>query len=206
MNATATQGLPYALVEDNGGILTLFVFADADRQTAACAYTGLEHEDPETVAQILRDLAAGENSLDGNADDESVIDDPQAAWDEVDSGAVVADNERLYPTSMGIAAQDALRLPLYAAALEEVRNWDGKCIFDLESLFFKARRLAPKTDGKPDTHELDDIALTLARLDKDNAWPDWPTLIAIDEDGGFLVWGEEDWLCAGYLRGADHAA
>jgi hypothetical protein len=111
MNAIAKIGLSYAITESNGGHLTLFVFNDANRQTATYAYYGLEHENPETVAQMLRDLADGDNALYGNADDEGVLEDPQTAWDESDSRWIVADNERLYPKRMGCAAKIAFSIP-----------------------------------------------------------------------------------------------
>ena len=97
------------------------------------------------------------------------------------------------------------RLP-YAAALEEIRSWDGRSIWDLESLLYRARGLAPKNEDRPDTRDLDEVALTLSRLDRDGTWPDWDNLIAVAEDGGFLIWDDEDWTKAGYLRGIHHAA
>lgn len=203
---TTKSGLPYALVEHNDGGLTLFVFSDPARTTAVYACTGLEHDDPETVAKGLCELAGGDNPFRGNASDDLVLEDPQAAWDDVDFAEVVATDERLHPRHMGPAARRALRVPLYAAALEEIRGWDGRSIWDLEALFYAARRLAPQNAGRPDTHELDEVALTLSRLDRDNVWPNWDDLIAVAEDGGFLAWDDEEWTRAGYLLNDNLAA
>ena len=200
------SGIPYALVEHNNGGLTLFVFADPARTTAVYTCTGLEHDDPETVAVALRELAGGDNPFEGNASDDLALEDPQAAWDDVDFAEVVATDERLYSERMGPAAHRALRVPLYAAALEEIRGWDGRSISELESLFYAARRLAPNNEGRPDTHELNEVALTLSRLDRDNTWPEWDDLIAVAEDGGFLAWDDEEWTRAGYLLTDDLAA
>ncbi|MBY5475713.1 hypothetical protein HFO84_00005 [Rhizobium leguminosarum] len=196
----AHTGLPYAVVEDNGGRLTLFVFGDADRQTAVYAYTGLEYETPEDIAALLRGLEGGDIPQD--ADDEGVVGDPQAFWLEVDEGDIVADDEGIYGFRMGTAADRALRVPLYAEAIDNLERWDGASVCHLEVLLREAREYAPEDDGKPDTSAIDQAVLRLGHVDRNLTlpdWPDWPELIAVDEAGHYLAWSDEDWLTIGYL-------
>lgn len=198
MNAHA--GLPYAVVEDNGGGLTLFVFGDADRQTAVYAYTGLQYDTPENVAALLRGLDDGQNLCVGNADDEGVIADAQTAWLEADDSDIVADDENLYRNRMGASAERALRVPLYSEAIDNLERWDGASVWHLEELLWEAREYAPEADGKPDTSALDQAVLRL----KDGGHPsppDWPELIAVDESGHYLAWSEDEaeWVYVDYL-------
>ena len=192
-------GLPYAVVEDNGGRLTLFVFGDADHQTAVYAYTGLQYDTPENVAALLRGLDDGENLCVGNTDDEGLIEDAQAAWLEVDEGDVVADDDGVYGFRMGTAADRALRVPLYAEAIDNLERWDGASVWHLEELLREAREYAPEDEGKPDTSAIDQAVLRLGHVDRNLTLPDWPELIAVDEAGHYLAWSDEDWLTIGYL-------
>lgn len=193
----AHNGLPYAVVEDNGGALTLFVFGDADRQTAVYAYTGLQHDTPENVAALLSGLDDGDMPRD--ADDEGVIGDPQALWLEEEEGDVVADDDGVYGFRMGAAADRALRVPLYAEAIDNLERWDGASVWHLDELLREAREYAPEEDGKPDSSAIDQAVLRLSHVDRNLTWPDWPELIAVDEGGHYLAWSDEDWLTIGYL-------
>ncbi|MEY9562273.1 hypothetical protein [Sinorhizobium fredii] len=192
----AHTGLPYAVVEDNGGRLTLFVFGDADRQSSVYAYTGLESDTPENVAALLRGLSSGD--LPRDADDEGIIADPQAAWLDMDDDDIVADDEGVYAFRMGAAAECALRVPLYAEAIDNLERWDGMSVWHLEELMREAREYAPEEDGKPDTSAIDQAALSLK---SSGPLPDWAELIAVDESGHYLAWSENDvdWIYVDYL-------
>lgn len=93
----------FEVIEDNGGGLTLVVFAEDGK--VEYLHSGYEY----VQGQLKEDLEAlknGDNTIedwDGNAEN------PQATYDNITSlkygWEVVADNDGIYPDKMGRAAQ-----------------------------------------------------------------------------------------------------
>lgn len=106
----------YIVIEDNGGGLTLMVFAQ-DGETIEYIHTGYEYN----PGQLTDDLTALENGddpaneWDGNALEEvemtAEMDNPEELeswfpWEQKGIGwEVIADNDGIYPSAMGSAAE-----------------------------------------------------------------------------------------------------
>ena len=91
----------YEVIEDNGGGLMLYVFADDGNVEYAHGYEG--------SGCLLHDIEAIENGADPAHDWDGNEEDPQAYYDSITSfehgWKVVADNEGLYPEKMGNSAR-----------------------------------------------------------------------------------------------------
>lgn len=93
----------YEVIEDNGGGLTLAVFAENEK--VEYLHTGYEYNRG-GLTEDLNALANGDNPVedwDGNAEN------PQADYDSMKSyeygWKIVADNNGIYPERMGAAAK-----------------------------------------------------------------------------------------------------
>lgn len=90
----------YKVIEDNGGGLTLYVFAADGNVEYAHDYEG--------SGCLLHDIEAIGNGADPAHDWDGNAEDPQAYYDSITSfeygWEVVADNEGLYPEKMGNSA------------------------------------------------------------------------------------------------------
>lgn len=104
----------YKVIEDNGGGLTLVVFAQ-DGETIEYIHTGYEYN----PGQLSSDIEAMKNGEDPEHEwegndlyDIEDMDDPEEfeswfPWDQKDAGwKVVADNGGIYPEDMGAAARN----------------------------------------------------------------------------------------------------
>lgn len=102
----------YKVIEDNGGGLTLVVFAQ-DKETIEYIHTGYEYN-PGQLTEDLENLKNGDdpaNDWDGNEMDSAEMEDLEDLeswfpWDQKGTGwEVVADNDGIYPEDMGAAAK-----------------------------------------------------------------------------------------------------
>lgn len=88
----------YQVIEDNGGGVYLFVFGEAGAVTQVIG--NLEYAEPGSLDNL---------SLDEARTWEGLLDDPQAAYDDLakfDFGwQVIADQDGVYPDRMGRAGQ-----------------------------------------------------------------------------------------------------
>ena len=103
----------YKVIEDNGGGLTLVVFAE-DGETIDYIHTGYEYN-PGQLTEDLENLKDGDDpkrDWDGNALEDAEMENPEDLeswfpWDQKGIGwEVVADNDGNYPEVMGAAAEE----------------------------------------------------------------------------------------------------
>ena len=100
----------YKVIEDNGGGLTLVVFAQ-DEETIEYVHTGYEYN-PGQLTEDLENMKNGDDPArdwEGNELGSELPKDFESwfSWDQKGTGwEVVADNDGIYPEDMGAAAKE----------------------------------------------------------------------------------------------------